>query len=110
MSRASDAPLRRIANCARTRVLGVVWPQTKQVADPLRIVPDVAGSARSVTRNVTALVVLSTVASSTTEVAFRLANSSDRMSGTSAPHPGPSQRMVRAHRYAMGVAPSGSLG
>jgi hypothetical protein len=38
------------------------------------------------------------------------ANHSDRMSGTSAPQPGPSQRIVRAHRYAIGVAPSGSFG
>ena len=30
--------------------------------------------------------------------------------GTSAPHPGPSQIIVLAQRYAIGVAPSGSFG
>src|SRR5438270_13034085 len=115
-SRASAAPPRRFLSCSRTDFTGVVKPQQGQVADARLTVPSPTSGglhpplARSrISKSTRFALGFGTIFKATDFFAF-FASHSDRISGTSAPQPAPSQRIVRAQRYEIGVAPSGSFG
>jgi len=99
--RASSAPPKRSVNCVRTFSTLVVKPQRGQVAAPPLQVAGPTSLVFALKTIEWRIVLLSPSEESKrmpTLLVFLSVSHGDRMSGTSTPHPGPSQRIVRAHR------------
>ena len=115
LSKTASAPPRWAASWVRTRPGGKTAPQHTHVAFARVTVPVCTSSFAfgSNTSNSTRGGIPSGCSTRYCSARLRVAflhSQNERMSGISAPQFGDSQRTVRAQRYAMGVAPSGSVG
>ena len=114
-SNTASAPPRTSASCARTRSGGNTDSQHGHVARARVTVPartsDSAGGSKTsnATRGGSPAGRSTRSRNARFRPAFR-ASQNDRISGISAPQRGASQRTVRAHKYAIGTAPSASDG